>query len=265
MTAKKATPPGQPGRFRRMLAWLASDGPIYALILIAFGGSLGHGVEVAHKYGQHAAEGWFIAAAVDLFCYVAAKERKRDKSINRNRRGIASMPTIALVIGVALTLAINLKTAVPNAWGYVIAGIPGGLLLIVIALLERREGFEAKISERSEAPQNEAARAGQNAEAPASQNAAVPAQRSEVTVPANAPPSPQNGSAARPVATPDTRAATAFRSEGSLQEEALRILAEYKAATGERMPTAELAKAMHVAKQRAVTVRSEVKDREEAA
>jgi hypothetical protein len=64
---------------------------------------------------------------------------------------------------------------------------------------------------------------------------------------------------------PAARSAMTFRSEGDLQEEALAFLVAHKSARGERMTTADLAKALHVAKKRAVTIRTELKDREEAA
>jgi hypothetical protein len=276
--AKRVTPPARPGWFRRTLTWIQSDAPLYAIAGIAFAGSLGHEVEVALRYGQHGAEAWSTAMVIDLFCYGAAYERMRDKRKGIRSKWFVSMPTLALFIGVVLTLAMNLETATPGAWGHIVAGLPGGLLLIVIALLERREGFEAKIAERgaaqrSETPQNASPVSGGNdgnANVPASRNATVPAGRSGGS---------RSGSGAEAqearavlaaesavlASPPDTKPAMAFRSEGDLQDEALAILTAHKAATGERMTTADLGKALHVAKKRAITIRAEIQDREEAA
>ena len=65
-------------------------------------------------------------------------------------------------------------------------------------------------------------------------------------------------------AVPETRSATAFRSEGDLEAEALRIVSEHRAATGERMNAKDFRKALGVKYDRSLLIRAEIKDREEA-
>jgi hypothetical protein len=270
MTARQAAPPERPGRlrwFRHAGEWLLSDSAIYALILITFAGSLGHGIEVAKKYGPAhggAVEAIFIAASIDLFCYAMAKERQRDKRIGRKRHGIASMPTFALIVGVALTLAFNLKTATPNAWGYVVAGLPGGLLLIVIAILERRESFQPKIAGQHRVPgtasaQKRASAGTGNQSRKASTGYPVPGAGQPGTAAGD-----HAGSPAAASSEAGTGTAATFRSEGELEAEALRILAAHKAKTGERMGAKAFRAALGVQYGRSLMIRVEVKDREEA-
>lgn len=78
-------------------------------------------------------------------------------------------------------------------------------------------------------------------------------------------PAPQQSSARPPAVDPEPGDAMSFRSEEDLEGEALKVVADYKATTGKRMNTKELASALGVRYKRALIIRSEIQAREEAA
>jgi hypothetical protein len=149
----------EPGRFRQ---WV--DDNLVQLILfgIAFGGSFTHWIHLASRNGQPGLLSYIAAICVDLGVYRVAKERQRDARIGRQRRGPVSMPTAMLFGLIALTLAGNLASAKHTAWGIVTALIPGVMLLMSIALMERRATEDQRRAvaerERQEAEQAEADR-----------------------------------------------------------------------------------------------------------
>ena len=100
----------------------------------AFAVSFTHVRDTATAAGQR---GWVavaIAVSVELMALAAVTEIRR-----RGRRGQrAAWPWFVLVLGVAMSLAANLATAQPTAWGYVMAGWPAVAFLSVATMLETR-------------------------------------------------------------------------------------------------------------------------------
>lgn len=151
---RKAPPEKRPGWWKAAFRWLGNDAPVLAIVAISFVGSYGHIIELAEKHGQHGIEAKATAAVVDLFCYVMAMERQRDRSIGRPAAGPLSLPSAFLVLGVVATLAINLATAGKGGWGHVIAAIPPAGLILAIIILERRKSFVPAGAEKAEPGRN---------------------------------------------------------------------------------------------------------------
>lgn len=102
--------------------------------LAAFAVSFTHVVRLAVRSGQ---TGWVavgIATSVELMALAAVTEIRR-----RSRRGEpTAWPRCVLVLGVVMSLAANLATAQPTAWGYVMAAWPAVAFLSVAAMIETR-------------------------------------------------------------------------------------------------------------------------------
>lgn len=130
-----------PGRF---WTFLADNGVPLILALIAFGGSFDHWVHLASSHGQAGILAPAIAVSVDLGVYMAARERQRDARIGRKRKGWASWPTLVMCAGIALTLAGNVAGAQIDAWGFIVALVPGAFLLLAISLMERRAAEDGR-------------------------------------------------------------------------------------------------------------------------
>lgn len=270
--------------FRKAMRTVWDNVPFLAIVAIAFFGSFNHIVELAERHGQKNVEAMAIAVVVDLLCYVGAKERNRDKKLGRQPKwGVVAYPTVVLTLGVVTTLTANLATASRGTWGHIVAAIPAAVLLLVIALLERRTTFTPKIAVPvpGKVP-------GTAAVEPVPVPGWVPAQTREPRYPVPALPvvpgtaSPElpagyrevesqpaqstgmdaSPASAREETKPEPDGATSFRSESDLEEEALSILAAHKEATGKRMNTKDLAVALGVRYKRALVIRSEIQDRE---
>ncbi|GII95776.1 DUF2637 domain-containing protein [Sinosporangium siamense] len=123
---------------RRFAGRLLDSAPILVLAVIAGAGSFTHIRDTAYENGQAGWMSWAIAVCIDLTCVMAARERHRDKKINRERRGWISWPTLVLAGGVILSLAANLHQASPSVWGWITAATPAGAFLIAVSMLERR-------------------------------------------------------------------------------------------------------------------------------
>lgn len=146
---------------RRFRAAAADNAAPLILAGIAFGGSFDHWVHLAAGHGQHGVLEPAIAVCVDLGVYMATRERQRDARIGRARRGWASWPTLVLFGGILLTLAGNVASAQRDAWGVIVALIPGAFLLVAISLMERRaaeDGRRAVAAEGERRRQAEAER-----------------------------------------------------------------------------------------------------------
>jgi hypothetical protein len=135
----------------RVVSAVSDNAPVGLLVAIAFTGSFGHATKLVAKNGQGGWIAYAIAGCIDLQCYIAAKERMRDKRIGRRKRfGIATYPTLFLVFGIIETLAVNLATAMKTPTGYAVAAIPAVALLLAVALLERRASFDVATPEEEE-------------------------------------------------------------------------------------------------------------------
>jgi hypothetical protein len=122
---------------RRIGHLLVDDGLAWILACLAAAGSFTHIRDLAIRSGQH---GWMadaIAVCIDMMCVMAVRERKRDQRLGRHC-GRLSWPTAVLTMGICLTIAANLATAQPTAWGWIVAATPAGTFLIAVSMLERR-------------------------------------------------------------------------------------------------------------------------------
>ncbi|MET8386515.1 DUF2637 domain-containing protein [Streptosporangium canum] len=123
---------------RRLARRLLDSGPILVLAAIAGAGSFTHIRDTATEHGQSGWMAWAVAVCVDLTCVMAARERQRDKKTGRVRDGWISWPTLVLVAGILLSLAVNLNQADPSPWGWITAATPAGAFLVAVSMLERR-------------------------------------------------------------------------------------------------------------------------------
>lgn len=119
-------------------ARLLDTGPIVVLAVIAAVGSFTHISDLAAAHGQHGWQAWAVAVCIDLMCVMAARELQRDKRTGRRRHGPISWPALVLTGGIVLTLAANLATAHPTAWGWITAATPAVAFLVAVSMLERR-------------------------------------------------------------------------------------------------------------------------------
>ena len=130
--------------WRRNVTAVRENVPVMVLIGIAFGGSYGHIVKLAGEHGPHGWVQYATAGVVDLLFAIGAEERQRDRRIGRQRDGKwVSLPTVVMIIGIALTLTANLATAQRTLWGYFVAALAAGALLLALSILERRASFPA--------------------------------------------------------------------------------------------------------------------------
>ena len=98
----------------------------------AFAVSFSHVIEVATKHGQTGWKADAISVSVELMALAAVAEIRR-----RKRAGEATFPAyIPLVLGVGMSLAANLATASPGAWGKVMAAWPAIAFLTVAIMVE---------------------------------------------------------------------------------------------------------------------------------
>ncbi|WP_436758297.1 DUF2637 domain-containing protein [Streptosporangium sp. V21-05] len=123
---------------RNLLAALLDSGPVIVLAAIAGAGSFTHIRDTATEHGQSGWMAWAVAVCVDLTCVMAARERQRDKKTGRVRDGLASWPTLVLILGIVLSLSANLHQAEASVWGWITAATPAGAFLIAVSMLERR-------------------------------------------------------------------------------------------------------------------------------
>ncbi len=118
--------------------------PVIILVGIAFGASYGHILTLCGEHGPHGWVQYATAGVVDLLFAIGAEERQRDRRIGRQRTGKwVSLPMVVMVTGVALTLTANLATAQPGLWGYFVAALAAGALLLALSILERRTSYKA--------------------------------------------------------------------------------------------------------------------------
>jgi hypothetical protein len=149
----------EPGRLDGLRSWLAGvrrwlDDNAVQLVLfgIAFGGSFNHWVHLADRNGQTGIESYIAAFCVDLGVYRMTKERARDIRIGRKPSwGFCTLPTLFLVGLIVLTLAGNVYSAKHTRWGMIVALIPSAVLLMAIALGERRAAHDARQAKASKA------------------------------------------------------------------------------------------------------------------
>jgi hypothetical protein len=135
---------GKPGFLDKVRQWLGENAVQLILYGIAFGGSFDHWMHLADRNGQTGLESLIAGVCVDLGVYRMTQERSRDARDGRGRKGWCSLPTLFLIGLVALTLAGNVASATHTAWGVIISLIPGAVLLMSIALMERRAAEDAR-------------------------------------------------------------------------------------------------------------------------
>jgi hypothetical protein len=100
----------------------------------AFSVSFTHVMHVASSHGQ---TGWVaeaIATSVELLALAAVAELRRRKAKGEP----AWIAVLVLMLGVSMSLAANLATAAPGAWGKTMAAWPAVAFLAVAALVESR-------------------------------------------------------------------------------------------------------------------------------
>ena len=118
--------------------------PVIILVGIAFGASYGHILTLCGEHGPHGWVQYATAGVVDLLFAIGAEERQRDRRIGRQRtEKWVSLPMVVMITGVALTLTANLATAQPGLWGYFVAALAAGALLLALSILERRTSYKA--------------------------------------------------------------------------------------------------------------------------
>jgi hypothetical protein len=139
------------GGWARFGGWLADNGVLYTVAAGAYGGSLSHWLHLAEEYGQGGLTAWFIAACVDLLAFEAARERAHDAKIGRERKGAVSFPAAVLAFSAIMTLAGNAFTAEHKAGGILLALIPGVVLLISLAFMERRAAESLRRAKKAKA------------------------------------------------------------------------------------------------------------------
>ncbi|WP_431897618.1 DUF2637 domain-containing protein [Nonomuraea sp. bgisy101] len=123
---------------RRFACRLLDTGPVVVLAIIAGAGSFTHIRDTAADHGQTGWMSWAVAVCIDLTCVMAARERQRDKTTGRVRRGRITWPVLVLSGGIVLSLAANLAQAEPTVWGWITAATPAAAFLIAVSMLERR-------------------------------------------------------------------------------------------------------------------------------
>ncbi|MEU7899997.1 DUF2637 domain-containing protein [Nonomuraea sp. NPDC049152] len=123
---------------RRFACRLLDTGPVVILAVIAGAGSFTHIRDTAADHGQTGWMSWAVAVCIDLTCVMAARERQRDKTTGRARRGRITWPVLVLSGGIVLSLAANLAQAEPTVWGWITAATPAAAFLIAVSMLERR-------------------------------------------------------------------------------------------------------------------------------
>jgi Protein of unknown function (DUF2637) len=103
--------------------------------IAAFAVSFSHVRDVAEGNGQGGWVSWAIACSVDALAVVGGLEIRRSR-----RAGQRSWPGWGLVLlGVGMTVAANLNTADPGAWGAVMAVWPAVAFLALAGVVERQE------------------------------------------------------------------------------------------------------------------------------
>jgi hypothetical protein len=137
LSTRKVTA-GQAGTARRLVMLARSYVPMYFVLLVAFYGSFGNIMILVNSQGVHGWRARAAAAVYDAVCMVCVDERRRDRAAERTHRGWFSMPVTVLLGAISLTLAANLATAPPNAWGYIIHGTEPTCVLLIVLMLERR-------------------------------------------------------------------------------------------------------------------------------
>lgn len=118
---------------------LVANGIALVLGTAAFSVSFTHVMRVASEHGQG---GWVakaIATSVELMALASVAEIRRRKS-----RGEPVWVAVGvLLLGVAMSLASNLATAAPGAWGKTMAAWPAVAFLAVATLVESRTSAPA--------------------------------------------------------------------------------------------------------------------------
>lgn len=148
---------------------LVANGIALVLGTAAFSVSFTHVMRVASEHGQG---GWVakaIATSVELMALASVAEIRRRKS-----RGEPVWVAVGvLLLGVAMSLASNLATAAPGAWGKTMAAWPAVAFLAVATLVESRTSAPAADAQSPRT--NGAPRTGQAADArmEAAQSAAL--------------------------------------------------------------------------------------------
>ena len=139
---------------------LLDNGPILAMIGLAFGGSYD---TIANFIGQYGTPGFLQyadAGCPDLLCFVAVREIMRDRRLRRDRQRLVSYPMVVFTIGLLETLTLNyvgnsrtpLGESSAQFWGHALALLAGTSLILSIILWHRRDdGAAAGTDEQSAA------------------------------------------------------------------------------------------------------------------
>lgn len=113
---------------------LVAGGITLVLGVTSFVASFSHVREIATRSGQTGWVAWAIAGTVDLLAIGGGLELRRRRRLGQN----ATWPWVTLLLGVGMTLAANVATATPTAWGFVMAAWPAIAFLAVAGLIETR-------------------------------------------------------------------------------------------------------------------------------
>lgn len=104
----------------------------YGLAAAAFAVSFTHVQKVATSHGQHGWVSWAIAISVELMALAGFTETK---SRQASGRGVLTA-VWPVVMGTLMSLAANVETAGPGAWGVVMAAWPSAAFISVAVMVE---------------------------------------------------------------------------------------------------------------------------------
>jgi peptidoglycan/LPS O-acetylase OafA/YrhL len=109
---------------------------IVGTAMIAFGGSLGHAVQLAVDHGQNVYYASATAVLVETTALSATLELRR-----RRRAGQPTwFPILVLIAGAALSLAVQIACAQRSVWGWILAAIPVVSFLVLMKFVLARHG-----------------------------------------------------------------------------------------------------------------------------